>query len=190
MILNFFTPRRRPQQPATGGSRQGGRWPGTPLGPQILTLIFDGFWMSLAPRTRGNRFPVSKSPSLTNGASIASNLIVVFKKIKKKVKCFFSFSSFSISPWSPIESRLVQWLEAGSGDESGQIFIKNGGHLTCFMMCWSSTPPTVHGFLVFLIGCWGRTALGRVQWQSTWNSASFGGTIVLNGWKLIGLIGV
>ena len=51
-----------------------------PLGARILTWIFDGFWRSPAPRTRGDRFPISKSPSLANGAFIASNSIIVFTK--------------------------------------------------------------------------------------------------------------
>ena len=74
------------------------------LGLQILILIFDGFWRSLAPRTRGNRFPVSKSPSLANGGFIASNLMVVFQKNFKKLYVFLVFVYF-LSPLEALWSR-------------------------------------------------------------------------------------
>ena len=69
-----------------------GEVPRDPLGAWILTWIFESFWGDLAARTWGDRFPLSKSPSLASGAFIASNLIIVFQKSRKNVICFLSFS--------------------------------------------------------------------------------------------------
>ena len=81
-IVGYNTPRQ--------ADKSEGEVPRDPLGAPILIWIFDGFWRSLAPKTRWDRFPVSKSPLPTSGAFVASYLTAVFQKNrKKKNKPFF-----------------------------------------------------------------------------------------------------
>ena len=78
--------------------------------PRIFTFIFDGFWGSLAPRTRGDRFPVSKSPSPTSGTFVASHLTAVFQKKKSKNIWHFLVFLYFLYPLEALWSR--DWYSA------------------------------------------------------------------------------
>ena len=89
-----------------------------PPGYPNFDAYFHGFWGSWGPGSRGNRFPVSKSPIPPLETFVRPHLMGVFEKTQKNIRFFLVFVKFlhpleAVEPWgcySDLERKICRLL--------------------------------------------------------------------------------